>query len=76
VIILEYNFKYDNISDVLWFDSYGMKKETETIDKGNMTKVYVDKFTKKVVGGRITGFMSGLSSYINSFDRIRSDTEV
>jgi hypothetical protein len=58
---MQYNFKYDSIADVLWTRSPEMDllsdiRKAEVKEFRNMSYICYDRFTKKVIGARLTGF--------------------
>lgn len=63
---MKFEFKYDEIADVLFIKSEGMDRKTEIIDGPNMKRLYLDRFTKKIVGARLTGFMASLDEEIHA----------
>ncbi len=62
--MLGLEFKYDQNVDVLFIKTEGMDRIAEKIYLPDMKRLYVDRFTKKVIGARLTRFLATLNEEV------------
>ena len=64
---MKYEFKYDDIADILWIKSPEMERKHEVKQLDNMIQIHYDRFTKKVIGARLTAFSQLLNDKFGLF---------